>query len=85
MSQSEREFIRENARRLEESMSSPRPFSDPFDDMSYEEKSRLILLLQEMLAKEREQNKIVVSKLDAVLEGQSSSKKQIDELTKTNK
>ena len=92
MSQSERDFIRENARRLQESLDSPRPFSDPFDDMSSEEKSKLILMLQDMLsharseaaAKEKEKNEIL-GKLDALLEGQSSSKKQIDELTKTNK
>lgn len=92
MSQSERDFIRENARRLEESMDSPRPFSDPFDDMSSEEKSKLILLLQDMLsqarseaaAKEKEKNEIL-GKLDCLLEGQSSSRKQIEELTKTNK
>ena len=64
--------------------------SDLFDDMSSEEKSKLILLLQDMLsqarseaaAKEKE-NKEILGKLDALLEGLSSSKEQIEELNQT--
>ena len=60
--------------------------------MSSEEKSKLILMLQDMVAKANraaedkdKENNEILGKLNAVLEGQAASKTQIDELNETIK
>lgn len=67
-------------------MDSQKPFNDPFPEMKSDEKTKLILLLQEELAKARGiskgngHNEILV-KLDELQKGQSSYMQIIGDLT----
>jgi putative transposase len=49
MPQDERDFILNSAARLEEWENTPRDFEDPYCDMTTEEKSKLLILQQQML------------------------------------
>ena len=49
MDQAERDFIRRSAARVEEWENTPRPFDDPYSDMNTEEKSKLLVYLQQTI------------------------------------
>ena len=49
MDQTERDFIRRSAARVEEWENTPRPFDDPYSDMNTEEKSKLLVYLQQII------------------------------------
>lgn len=79
MDQSKRNFILESARRVEEWENTPRACVDPYNDMTSEEISKLLVYQQELLAnKEREvankERELVElnAKLDKLLESQTS-------------
>ena len=49
MDQTDRDFIRLSAARVEEWENTPRPFDDPYSDMNTEEKSKLLVYLQQTI------------------------------------
>lgn len=72
MDQSERDFILESARRVEEWENTPRAFMDPYSDMTSEEKSKLLVYQQELLANKERELAELNAKLDKLLESQTS-------------
>lgn len=88
MDTSESDFINQNGKRLREYENTPREFVDPYSDMTGEEKSKLILLLQDMIrqredeAKRKdEENARLGSRLDEVLHKLDESNSRIISLT----
>lgn len=84
----ETDFIYQNGKRIEEYENTPREFVDPYADMTGEEKSKLILMLQDMLRqredeakKKDEKNNQLNNKLDEMLRRQAESNSQIAKLT----
>ena len=82
------DFIYQNGKRIEEYENTPREFVDPYSDMTTEEKSKLILILQDMLRqredeakKKDEKNNQLNNKLDEMLRRQAESNSQIAKLT----
>ena len=63
----EREFIRRNARLVEEWENTPRKPDDLYSDMTREEVIRLSMYQQELLASREQENKDLHDKLDSVL------------------
>lgn len=63
----EREFIRRNARLVEEWKNTPRKPDDLYSDMTREEVIRLSMYQQELLASREQENKDLHDKLDSVL------------------
>lgn len=88
MDQDERDFILESAQRKMEHEDAPRPFVDPYSDMTSEEKSKLLILLQGRLDdKDREvveqkaANAELNAKLDKLVESQTSMMVSMAEMT----
>lgn len=88
MDKDERDFIRSSAARIEEWEKTPRDFEDPYSDMTSEEKSRLIMLLQkdkEQLSQRNEEtvrrHEETVSRLNALLKAQEETNSTLRTLT----
>ena len=75
------DFIYQNGKRIEEYENTPREFVDPYADMTGEEKSKLILMLQDMLRQRENENVQLNNKLDEMLRRQVESNSQIAKLT----
>lgn len=81
MGQDERDFILESARKVEEWENTPRVFEDPYSDMTSEEKSRLLVYQQELLAVKEREIAGLHAKLDRLIESQNKSQEAMASMT----
>lgn len=77
----ERDFIRRTAAGIEEWEKTPRSFEDPYSDMTPEEKSKLIILLQKDKAELAKRHEETVKRLDALLKSQEQTNQTLQSLT----
>lgn len=80
MDQGERDFILESARRVEDWENTPRRFVDPYQDMTSEEKSKLLIYQQGLIANKEREVAELNAKLDKLLESQTSMSVSMSEM-----